>query len=755
MDDRTKPEPTPRPAAGPAAALPDAELFPSLKRLQQSRKGRVPFVQQLEATDCGAACLAMVLRYFGRDATLEAVREASGGGGRDGTDAASLIKAGEWYGLRGRGLALDVEHLKFLPAGSILHWEFNHFVVFERMTRKGAEIVDPARGRRFIPEHQLRTAFTGVALVFERTDAFKPLKAGSGRMGWYLGQLAGQGRVLTRVVVMSLLLRVFALALPVVTAVVVDRVIPRGDHGMLVVIASGLLGLMLFQMLSTLIRTHLLLQLRTNIDTRLTLGFVDYMARLPIDFFHRRSTGDLMMRINNTANVREVLTSTTLSALLDGLFVIGYLALILWIAPDMGLIVLGLAVLQVAVFALTRRRFRDAAARSLDAQTRSQSYLVELFAGMPTLKAAAAEGRAVERWSNLYVDELNASLDRGRLSARVEAIMGLITSGSPVVILLIGALRVMDGSITLGAMLAINAIAFGLLAPLSSMINSALQLQLLGGYMDRIEDVLGKQPEQSGTAVARAPKLTGRVTLQQVSFRYDERSPFVVRDVSVDIRPGMTVAVVGKSGCGKSTLASMIGGMYFPVEGRILFDGSDLTRLELKSLRRQIGVVSQQPYLFASSVRSNIALTDPSASLDRVIAAARSACIHDDIDAMPMGYETLLTDGGSSLSGGQRQRVAIARALVHRPAIVILDEATSALDAETERRVMQNLAQLRCTQIVLAHRLSTIANADLILVMDKGEIIESGTHDELVRRGQAYSRLVAAQLRIESGREVA
>jgi ATP-binding cassette, subfamily B, bacterial len=290
-------------------------------------------------------------------------------------------------------------------------------------------------------------------------------------------------------------------------------------------------------------------------------------------------------------------------------------------------------------------------------------------------------------------------------------------------------------------------VAVGLLTPLASLVNSGLQLQLLAGYMDRVEDVLNTKPEQSGQDAARVPKLTGRVTLQEVAFRYNERAPLAVRDVSVDIKPGTTVAIVGRSGCGKSTLASLIAGLYRPVGGRILFDGHDLARLDLRALRRQIGIVFQQPYLFAGSIRSNIALGDPGLSLDRVIAAARAAAVHEDIDAMPMGYDTLISDGGSSLSGGQRQRLAIARALVHRPALLILDEATSSLDAETERSVMQSLTQARCTQIVLAHRLSTIMHADLILVMDRGEVVESGTHGELLARGEIYSRLVAAQLR--------
>jgi len=753
---------SPRPASGsPAPPRPAEEpagedLFPSLQRLSAARKrGRVPFVQQTEAADCGPASLAMVLRFLGREVLLDEVREAVGGG-RDGSDAATLIKGAEWYGLLGRGLSLDVEHLKFLPPGSILHWEFSHFVVFERMSKQGAVIVDPARGTRTIPFKELKESFTGVALVFERTDAFVHRKAGDGRFAWYMSQIFGQRRLMLRIVITSLLLRAFALAVPLLTALIVDRVVPRGDYGLLLVVASGLGGMLLFQALTTLIRAHLFLQLRTNLDTRLTLGFVDYMSRLPFDFFQRRSTGDLMMRVNNNATIRDLLTTNTLSSLLDGVLVIGYLALIIWLAPSMALVVGGLGVAQVLTFYLTRRRTRELMARSLDAQARTQSYLVELFAGIATLKASAAEGRAVEKWSNLYVDELNVALDRGRLNAIVESLQSLLGAGSPLVILVMGATSVLAGEITLGAMLAINAIAMGLLTPLSSLVTSALQLQLLGGYMDRIDDVLNQEPEQTGETATRAPKLSGRITLQDISFRYHDRAPLVVRGVSIDIKAGSTLAIVGRSGCGKSTLASLVAGMYRPTEGRIMFDGHDAARLELKSLRRQLGIVFQAPYLFQGSIRSNISLTDPALPLDRVVGAARQACIHDDVDRMPMGYDTLIADGGSSLSGGQRQRVALARALVHKPAVMILDEATSALDAETERRVMDNLARLNCTRIVLAHRLSTIIDADMILVMDQGEVVEAGTHKELLARGQHYRTLVAAQLSMdERGQEVA
>jgi ATP-binding cassette, subfamily B, bacterial len=283
-------DPTDAPTTSPDAA---AELFPSLERLAAERKGTIPYVQQLEWTDCGPASLAMVLKYLGRDVTLDEVREVVGSG-REGSDALALTKGAEWYGLTARGISLDIEHFRFLPTGSILHWEFDHYVVFEKNLKDGIQIVDPGRGRRVIPLKQLRTAFTGVALVFERTDKFVERKAGSGRWSWYISQIAGQRSLVTRVMVMSLLLRVFALAVPLLTAVIVDRVIPRGDYTLMLVVVAGLVGTMAFQILTSLVRTHLLLQMRTNLDTRLTLGFVDYLTRLPFDFFQRRSTGDLM-----------------------------------------------------------------------------------------------------------------------------------------------------------------------------------------------------------------------------------------------------------------------------------------------------------------------------------------------------------------------------------------------------------------------------------------------------------------------------
>jgi ATP-binding cassette, subfamily B, bacterial len=345
----------------------------------------------------------------------------------------------------------------------------------------------------------------------------------------------------------------------------------------------------------------------------------------------------------------------------------------------------------------------------------------------------------------LFIDQVTVGLRRGRLEASVSAVTGTFQLGSPLAILVYGGFQVLDGSISLGTMLAAAALAAGFLEPLATLIDTGLKLQLLRSYMDRINEVLDAPREQEGQAVTTAHRLSGCLTAEGVSFSYGPLAPAVVKDVWLEVQPGQLVGIVGRTGSGKSTLAHLLLGLYPPTSGRILFDGTDLAELELKSLRRQIGIVTQRPYLFGATIRQNIALSNPAMPNEMVVVAAKLACIHDEIIAMPMGYDTQLVDAGASLSGGQQQRIALARALAHRPTILLLDEATSDLDGVTERNVHHNLSALGCTRIVIAHRLSTIFDADLILVMEDGRIVQQGTHDELLVRHGPYRQQVTAQ----------
>ncbi|HWE31393.1 MAG TPA: peptidase domain-containing ABC transporter, partial [Polyangia bacterium] len=498
--------------------------------------------------------------------------------------------------------------------------------------------------------------------------------------------------------------------------------------------------MIVFQFPTSMIRGHLLLHMRTHLDARMTLNFLEHLLALPYAFFQRRSAGDLMMRLNSNTIIREILTNGALSTLLDGSLVVLYLVIIVVVSRSLAAIVVALAAVQLAIYFVTRARQRSLMSQGLATQARAQSNQVEMLAGVETLKAMGAEQLAAEHWANLFVDDLNVQLRRGALDATIDAITTTFKTASPLIILAWGAIAVLRGELSLGIMLALNALALGFLTPLANLVGTLTKVQVLGSYLERIDDVLSAAREQDRPRASHTSKLRGKIALERVSFRYSPTTPVVVRDVSLAVEPGHFVALVGKSGSGKSTIASLLLGLYRPTAGRILYDGIDLFEIDLGAFRRQLGIVTQRPYLFGTTVRRNIALLDPNVTMPEIIEAAKKAQIHDEIAAMPLGYETPLLDAGSSLAGGQRQRLALARALVRKPAILLLDEATSALDAVTERAVQQRLEQLQCTRIVIAHRLSTIMRADNIVVVEDGGVVEQGTHADLLAARGAYYR---------------
>ncbi len=534
--------------------------------------------------------------------------------------------------------------------------------------------------------------------------------------------------------------------MPLLLAVVVDRVVPRAAYRLLAVTAAGMAALTVAQLAASLARSRLLLRLRTAVDARMTTDFLEHLMALPFSFFETRTVGDLLLRLNSNAMVREILTSGVLSGALDGALVLVYLVLILAADWRLGLAVLALGLARIGLFLWNRRRYRDLTAESLEAEAEANAFQAQLLSGIETYKAIGAEPRALAHWSNLFARVLNASLARGRLQAWVDSSLGALATGSPLLVLALGAWRVLAGDLTLGTMLAINALAVGFLEPLTQLVQTAFQVQLLGSYLDRIDDILEMPREQEPGSAPAAAALQGRITVDRVSFRYGAYLPPVLREVSVEIPAGGFVALVGASGAGKTTLAHLLLGLHRPTEGRVLFDGADLAALDLRSVRRQIGIVPQAPDLLAGSIRNNIALGDPALPLHRIVEAAKRAHLHDEIVALPMGYETLVAEGGAGLSGGQRQRLAIARALAQQPRVLLLDEATSSLDALTEAKIQAELEALDCTRIVIAHRLSTIKNAGLILVLAGGSVAEQGSHEELLARGGLYAELVREQM---------
>lgn len=716
--------------------------FPALGALRAAAARSLPIVQQHTNADCGAACLTMVLGYHGKDVPLDEVRQVANAG--SGTSAHALLGAARWFGLLGRGVKVErVEELRLLPRGSVLHWSFHHFVVLDAVQDDGTlVVVDPASGRRRVGSEEAARAFTGIALLLEPGAAFRPGARRRRGVARYLQQVLLQRESVVRVLVVSLVLQLLALALPVLTGVVVDRVVPRGDLDLLSVLALGLAMAVAFRYVATALRAHLLVMIRTRLDAKLTLEFFEHLLDLPLSFFKQRSAGDLMLRIESNTSIRDLLTSSTMSIFLDGGMVLLYLLVLVLGHWQIGLLVLGLALARFAVFALYRKRHRALMSELLQTRAGTRNDQMQILTGIETLKAAGAEPRSLERWSHRFVDELNVGLVQGRLDVRIQAALDALSIASPLVVLLVGARLVLVGDLSLGTMLALSALGAAVLQPLATLAQTAFDLERVGSYLERIDDVMDTAPEQPRGSVAPAPVITGQVRLEGVSFRYGPLLPRVLRDVSLEVPAGAQVALVGRSGSGKTTLASLIVGLVQPASGQVTFDGHDLARVDLRGLRQQVGVVTQTPHLFGTSVRENIAFGHEDASLTQVMEAARLAEIHDDVMALPMGYDTVLADGGASLSGGQRQRIALARALLQQPRLLLLDEATSALDTITERRIHQRLARLRTTRIVIAHRLSTIRGADRILVLDEGRIAESGRHDELLSRGGVYAALV-------------
>ena len=716
-----------------------------LLQLTGQRRRGVQFVPQIELADCGAACLAMVLSHHDVEVDLARLR-AMTGANRDGVTGRAIVTAARSLGLRARGVRTDVAGLAQLPTPAILHWNLNHFVVLESQGRKGSlVVVDPAIGRHEVGAEQASRSFTGVALVFEGVDVDSPESVRNFSPWRLLSGLTRPRRRWVFVLALSLLLQLVALAIPLSTRVIVDRAIPNQDYSILRLLALGAIPLLLLLAVLSAVRSGALVVLQAQLDYSLVTRLTSHLLDLPYAFFQARSSGDLLMRLRSSSVVREIFTNTTLSGLLDGTMVLVALTYIVVVDWRVGVLVAVLAVLQVFVLLAAWSPYRSLAAEKLEAQARSHGVLMEVLSGIETLKIAGAARRSAENWSNFFAREVNVEIRRGSLDAVSDALVSALRTTAPIVVLIYGTYRLLDGSMTIGTLLAVVALTSAFLAPVASLVTTMLRFSVLYGYLQRIQDILATPREQDLGHRTPLERFGGHVVVDRVSHRYGTTSPLVVEDVSLTIEPGAAVGIVGPSGSGKSTLAMIVAGLHVPSGGRVLYDGQDLAETDLDTVRRRIAVVSQQSYIFAGTIRSNITLGDADIPREAVVAAAKAACIHDEVVAMPMAYDTIVADGGATVSGGQRQRIALARTFVHEPVLLVLDEATSALDSVVEAKIFANVRARGITRFVVAHRLSTVADSDMIVVMDHGRAVEVGDHRSLLERGGRYTELARAQ----------
>jgi ATP-binding cassette, subfamily B, bacterial len=702
-----------------------------------SKRLRVPFIEQMEQSECGLCCLAMVFSYYKSEIPLLEFRDR-GGGGRDGTNLKTLREIARSFGMESNGHKAELEQLRKIRLPAILHWKGDHFIVLERIKGNKVYVVDPAMGRLILSIEEFVKDYSGAVLTLQPGAAFQKWKKQS---VWvqYFQLLKNESLLISSMLVWTLWIQLLALITPMATRYLLDYVILPEDSMFMYQILIGMVGLTFIYLVISFIRGRILVQLQNRLDLLLMSRFFERLLRLPYQFFQLRTSGDLILRANSNMMIREILSSRTVGIVLDGGLVLMFAVYMFSYSPVMTGYILLIGLLQVFVLLVSNPHIKRLTQEEILRQTAAASYLTESIQGILAVKSEGVEKLAYEQWSKLFQEQMKAAEKRGFLASYVETITSLLKYAAPLFLLWMGTWQVLSEKMTVGTMFGFYSLAVGFLVPLYSLVNTGTQMAVMGRYFNRIMDIVSAPVEQEQKYQENVHELRGEIILENVSFQYNQYSQKVLRNVSLHIQPGEKVAIVGSSGSGKSTLACLLLGLYQPTEGSIWFDHQELTQLDKTMLRKQMGVVMQHTTIFNRSIYENISIHNPKLRPELVLEAAKKAEIHEDIVRMPMQYGTMLSESGSNISGGQKQRIALARALTHKPKILLLDEATSALDVTTEQRIQENLADLHCTRIVIAHRLSTIIDADKIIVLNEGEIVEVGTHQELLTNNHHYA----------------
>ncbi|BAU10428.1 cyclic nucleotide-binding protein [Leptolyngbya sp. NIES-3755] len=718
-------------------------------RTQRPRFGRFPYIAQQSGSDCGAACLAMISQYWGKRFSINMLRNLAGVG-RSGASLKALALAAEKLGFQARPVRSSFNRLAEQTTPWIAHWQGDHYIVVYRVKRNRVILSDPALGRRSLSIAEFQANWTGYALLLHPTALLQAIPGSKPSLGRFLGAFLPYRSMVWSIILASILLQIFGLVTPLFTQIILDQVVV---HKSLPTLQIFILGLLLFgawRIGLVCIRQYLLDFFSNQVDLTLISGFISHALNLPLQFFASRHVGDIVTRVQENHKIQLFLTRQAITAWLDAIMAIVYVGLMLHYNWQLACLVLAIIPPIVLLTLIASPFLRQMSRQIFHESAKQNSTLVEMLTGISTVKATASERELRWQWEDDLTSMFNAQFRGQKLANTLQGASSAINLLGSTLLLWYGATLVIQDQLSIGQFVAFNMMIGNVITPVLSLVSLWDEFQEVLVSVERLDDIFSAEPEESlEKPLIALPRIQGEVCFDNVTFRYQaEDSRNILQNISFTVRAGDTIALVGRSGSGKTTLANLLQGLYQPTTGRMTIDHTDLRHVSPLSLRQQIGIVPQECFLFSGTILDNITLYRSQYSLEDVLRAAKLAEAHGFIQSLPLGYQTKVGERGTLLSGGQRQRIAIARALLGNPRILILDEATSSLDTESERRFQKNLQQISRdrTTFIIAHRLSTVRNADCIIVLDRGIIVEQGTHEQLLAKSGLYAQLARQQL---------
>lgn len=717
---------------------------------KQARPVKTPTVLQMEGVECGAAALSIILGYYGKFVPLEKLRIACGVS-RDGLKATNILKAAREYGLEAKGYAKSIEKLMQLEMPAIIFWNFNHFLVIEGFTKNKVYLSDPAQGRYHVSHQEFDDAFTGVVMTFKPEEKFEKGNEKKGLLSSLASRVKHSKLSITYIIIASLFLVIPGLVIPSFTKIFIDKYLVNGVSEFIMPLLLVMGSMLLVNSILVYLQQYYLLRLETKLALTTSSKFLWHVFHLPIAFFTQRYSGEVGNRVSLNDKVAKLLSGDLANSALNVIVVVFYA--LLMFSYDVMLTIIGIAMATLNIVALqfVSRARKDANRNFMNENGKLLGTTTSGISMIETLKASGRENDFFTTWTGYLAKVMNTQQELGWLTTRLNIIPPLLMSLTTTIILGAGAMRVMDGQMTLGMLVAFLYLMNNFMGPVNQLVRVGSLLQETEGDMGRIDDVLNyeiasefeeKETTKNNITEDNLDKLTGHFEMKNVTFGYNTTMPALIEDFSLSLKPGSRIALVGGSGSGKSTVARLAAGLYDPWEGEIRFDNTLRKEIPRHIITESVAVIDQEVLMFKGSIQENIGFWDSKIPEKHIIQSAKDAAIHDVVAARTNAYDSEVMERGANFSGGQRQRLEIARALALNPSILIMDEATSALDPKSEKIVMDNIKKRGCTCLIVAHRLSTIMDCDEIIVMEFGKIAERGTHQELMSKNGVYAQLI-------------